>query len=203
MATALSKRQGEHFMEEHSASSRQAARKLRVAELYERCGPSVYRRALSLLHNPEEALDITQDAFVRLVQRQETLRSDAESFVLLRQIATRLSVDRLRRRGRWSRWLVTPETGSEPVEVHSAEPGHEAGARRVEAAWSLALLIRRISPRALKAALLHFVEGYSFSETAIAMGISAKTVGRLVYCFVVRVRKRSARFEQESKTPGT
>jgi RNA polymerase sigma factor (sigma-70 family) len=159
-----------------------------LTELYRRFGPTVYRRALALLHNPEEALDVTQDAFVALVERFDRVGSSAEAFALLYQIATYQAIGRVRRSGRWAAHVVH-------LEAAGADSGQEQTLARFEAAQDLSVLTRGESPRALRAAKLHFAEGHSVTEVGTALALSRKTVSQLLERFVVRARKRNARLD--------
>lgn len=159
-----------------------------LTELYRRFGPTLYRRALSLLNNHEEALDVTQDAFVALVERFDRVGSDSEAFALLYQMATYQAIDRVRRSGRWSERVARLEAGG-------TEGGQGPELARFEAARDLSVLTRGESPRALKAAKLHFAEGHSVTEVGTVLALSRKTVGQLLERFMVRARKRSARLE--------
>lgn len=170
----------------------------RVEELYRRFGPALHRRALSLTRDAEEALDITQDTFLAFVKEPDLLRGEASAFTVLYQICTFKAVDQLRRRARWSGRLgeLTVQKDDEPVqreaEVASA---HGGGLEQVEAAQDLALLTQGEKPRTLTAALLYFVEGYSMEEIGEVLGLTRKTVGRLLEEFATRARKRGARFD--------
>ena len=48
-----------------------------VDTLYRRYGPMVMRRCRQLLRDEDQALDATQDVFVRLLTRRDRLRDDA------------------------------------------------------------------------------------------------------------------------------
>lgn len=165
-----------------------------VAELYRRYGPAVHRRAQSLLKDPQEALDVTQETFLAYMKGRAGLRGEATPFTVLYQIATYQSVDRLRRRARWSgrlaRLEVHEEDPADPLESQSSHPGEAA---RVEAAQDLALLTRGEDEQVLTAALLYFVEGHTTEEVAQVLDLSRKTVGKLLAQFAERARKRHAR----------
>lgn len=82
-------------------------------QLVERFQPAVYAVALARLRNVNEALELTQDVFVHALRKLEQLR-DPQCFVgWLRQIATRMAINRLNRR--------TPWHGTDP-EVLQNEP---------------------------------------------------------------------------------
>ena len=57
----------------------------------------LYRVALSVLHNPAEAEDVVQDAFVRVLQRQHELAAILDLRPWLVRIAWNLALDRTRR----------------------------------------------------------------------------------------------------------
>jgi RNA polymerase sigma-70 factor (ECF subfamily) len=139
-------------------------------------------------------MDVTQDSFVALAQQLGRVQGDSEAFALVYSIATNQAIDRLRRNTRWS---GATAHGGEDEAIDEAPC--EAGVRRIEAAMELALLTRGESPRALTAALLHFVEGCTLTEVGEALELSPKTAGRLLERFTARARKRSVRFGGERK----
>ncbi len=174
-----------------------------VAQLYRRYGPAVHRRALSLLRDPQEALDVTQETFLAFLKQREGLRGEAAPFTVLYQIATYRAVDRLRRTSRWSGTLQVPDVSEDETTAsgHAVGDADESGARRVEAAKDLALLTRGEKPDVLTAALLYFVEGYTTEEVAQTMELSRKTVGKMLAQFSERARKRKSRLDLEGGEP--
>lgn len=162
----------------------------RVAALYGRWGASVYRRALGLLGDTEEALDVTQEAFISLVQRLERVGDENAALGLLYQVATFQAIDRLRRQ---SRWGSRQERLMSPMHAGEDEEAHEREARQVEAARELALLTRGECPEALMAARLHFVGGYTLEEVGARLEVSGRTVARMLERLSERARKRGAR----------
>jgi len=58
----------------------------------------IYRYVLSLVHNPSEAQDLTQDTFFRAYSHRETLRDPNAVRGWLYRIATHICLDRLRQR---------------------------------------------------------------------------------------------------------
>jgi RNA polymerase sigma factor (sigma-70 family) len=166
-----------------------------LAEFYRRFGPAVHRRALSLLRDASEALDVTQETFLAYLEGGDALEGNA-AFAVLYQIATYRSVDRLRRRARWNGVLAPFDPGefNEDAEPELNVP-HDGGLRQVEAAQDLALLTRGERPEVLTAALLYFVEGNTTEEIAQVLDLSRKTVGRLLAQFVDRAQKRRTRLD--------
>src|SRR5436309_12393154 len=60
----------------------------------------VYSIAMSLMHNPADAADMTQEAFVRLMRSLHTSRAETKFKTWLYRLVTNICLDGLRRRGR-------------------------------------------------------------------------------------------------------
>jgi RNA polymerase sigma factor (sigma-70 family) len=174
-----------------------------VADLYRRFAPAVHRRALSLLRDPQEALDVTQETFLAYMKSHARLRGEASPFTVLYQIATYQSVDRLRRRARWSGRLTNLSLHEDEEHESSrleAATAHTGNTDRVEAAQDLALLTTGEKEDTLTAALLYFVEGYTTEEIAQILDLSRKTVGKMLAQFAERAQKRHARLTPKGLT---
>jgi len=164
--------------------------------LYRRFAPAVQRRALSLLRDEQEALDVTQEVFLGYLKTADKLRGEAQPFTVLYQMATYQALDRLRRKARWNavvKPMDPPASSDGEAEVPDA-PTPVDDAKRVEAAQDLALLTHGEDEQTLTAATLYYVEGCTTEEVAQVLDVSRKTVGRLLAQFSERAQKRAARF---------
>ena len=167
----------------------------RLTELYRRYAPALFRRARSLLGADEtEAHDVVQDVFAAYLKNESRLRGEAAPFTVLYQMTTFQSVDRLRKRSRWSGRLtsLTVEEDAEGPALQVASPDDSTA--RLEAARDVALLTHGEDEQTLTCALLYFVEGYTTQEIADSLDISRKTVGRALAAFSQRAKKRADRF---------
>ena len=72
-----------------------------------------YRLAYSYAKNSEDALDIVQDAVVKAIEKQHTLRNPATIRTWFYRILVNTSIDAIRRRGKVLYTDVLPEGGSE------------------------------------------------------------------------------------------
>src|SRR5437870_12020040 len=72
----------------------------------------VYSIAMSLMHNPADAADMTQEAFVRLMRSLGTYRGETKFTTWLYRLVTNICLDGLRRRGRPIESLHAPATTS-------------------------------------------------------------------------------------------
>ena len=167
--------------------------------LYRRFGPAIYRRALGLLGDTTEAHDVLQETFIAYMKSADRLRGVAQPFTVLYQISTYQALDRLRRKARWRHVLPTMPDTDEAESVPEVATAAN-GVAQVEAAQDLALLTRGEDEQTLTAASLYFVEGCTTEETAQVLGLSRKTVGKLLAQFITRAKKRAARLD-EGGTP--
>jgi RNA polymerase sigma-70 factor (ECF subfamily) len=77
----------------------QAGDRAAYGELVERFQPTVYAVALAKVRNPTEAQELTQEVFIHAMTKLDQLR-DPHCFAgWLRQIAVRMALNRLTRRG--------------------------------------------------------------------------------------------------------
>src|SRR5919204_6173891 len=60
----------------------------------------VYSIAMSIMHNPADAADMTQEAFIRLMRSLGTYRGETKFTTWLYRLVTNICLDGLRRRGR-------------------------------------------------------------------------------------------------------
>jgi RNA polymerase sigma-70 factor (ECF subfamily) len=164
-----------------------------LAELYRALAPRVYWHALRLLHNSEDARDVMHDAFLALLHQSNCPQGAASSLALLCQIATHKAIDNLRRRSRWSDMPGFLRTGmSKDAEYWGdLEMAHSDNTARVDAQSDLAQITRNESAQALTAAVLYFVEGYTFEEVGYLLSLSRKTTSKLLQQFSRRVRRRA------------
>src|ERR1700694_3015654 len=77
---------------------------------------SVLRLAMNLLHSPEEARDVDQEAFLRVYRNLDTFRFDCSFHPWLYRIVTNICLDHLRKRKVRKEDQGTVETGEGPVD---------------------------------------------------------------------------------------
>jgi RNA polymerase sigma-70 factor, ECF subfamily len=140
---------------------------LDVGALSRQYGAMVLRRCRQLLRNDEEALDASQDVFVRLIEQRQRLDARFPSSLLYR-IATNVCLNRIRDRGR------RPETPDEAL-LHSIAcanvPGGESEARMI-----LDWLFTRHPDSSRTIAVLHYVDGLTLEQVAAETGMSVSGV---------------------------
>jgi len=150
-----------------------------LAQLVELHQARVYSVALAITRNPNDAADMTQETFVKLLRSLGTYRGDAATFsTWLHRLAVNTCLDAMRRnrRAAVSMDLTTEDGPTREVasEDHWLEPEWRAewreSATEVRAALKTLPLAQRI------ALSLHYFEGSSYDQIAAAMQLPINTV---------------------------
>ena len=138
-----------------------------VDALYRRYGPMVMRRCRQLLRDEDQALDATQDVFLRLLERRDRLRDDAPCSLLYR-MATNLCLNRIRDDQR--RKTTANSTLLEQIACY------EDAESQIDARAVLAKLFgqQRESTRVM--AVFYYVDGMTLKEVAKEVDMSESGV---------------------------
>jgi RNA polymerase sigma-70 factor (ECF subfamily) len=142
---------------------------LDVEALAERYGPMVFRRCRQLLRDEDEAMDASQDVFVRLLEHRGGLEARYPSSLLYR-IATNVCLNRIRDRGRRA------TTSDDELLVRIASAG--AAGADTEARLTLDRLFGRHPVSSRTIALLHYLDGLTLEQVAEVVGLSVSGVRR-------------------------
>ena len=138
-----------------------------VDTLYRRYLPMVMRRCRQLLRDEDQALDATQDVFVRLLTRRDRLRDDAPCSLLYR-MATNLCLNRIRDARR--RKTTANSTLLEQIACW------EDAESQIDARTVLAKLFGQQRESTRTMAVLYYVDGMTLEEVAREVGMSVSGV---------------------------
>ena len=150
---------------------------------------NVYNLALRMTGNPEDAQDMSQEAFIKAFNSLASFRGDSKLSVWLYRIVSNVCLDFLRSRKRRqtvSLNMDDGEGGSSELEIPdlSAMPEEELNRRLTREAVRKGLLSLPEDQREIL--LLRKIEGLSYDEIAQALGLEAGTVKSRIF----RARKR-------------
>ena len=136
-----------------------------ISEHLRRIFVQIYR----IVGNPADAQDLTQEAFIKALQRQDQLKDEQKAAHWLSRIATNTAIDFLRRSGRATFCEI-----KEAPERHAESP--EQILLRCEQRNYLEDGLRLLSPRERAALMLRDVEGLPAEEVARRLNCSKATV---------------------------
>jgi len=147
--------------------------------LVERYQDRIYSAVLNYVYNPEDALDVTQDAFVKAYSNLRRFNAGSAFYTWLYRIAVNTSIDFLRKKkGKPVDSLDDErfsEMGFEPVsQDYSAQP--EKVAVKVDQLRILRRAISSLSEKLRTVVVLHDVEGLSQEEVAEILKVPLGTV---------------------------
>jgi RNA polymerase sigma-70 factor (ECF subfamily) len=149
---------------------------------------AVYRAAYWVLKDPEEALDATQEAFLRAFRHIDRFDGRSSFRTWARRIATNAALDRYnRRRKERSRNTAIPDDGSVPDP--KGEPV-DADMLREERRRLVREAIDALPPAQRAAVVLRDVEGLSYAEISETLGIAKGTVMSRIYYGRVNLKQK-------------
>ena len=131
----------------------------------------VFRFLHRMLEAREEAMDLSQDVFVKAWQALPGWRPEAAFSTWLLQMARNAALDHLRRRQ-----VVRFAPLEEGLEVADEAPGPEARYASRQRQVQLERALRRLAAEHREILLLREVEGLAYGELASVLGIAEGTV---------------------------
>jgi len=150
-----------------------------IEALYRENFPALYRFGYRLLGNSEQALDLTQEVFLKLYRRLNGSSPVTEIKGWLYRTAANLSYDWLRRKTRFYKLCAN----------HSERVGQDVEQKLIEAEGiqSIRDALQRLPPRD-RILLVLYLDELSYDEISRATGFRRSSVGT----FVSRAIKRLA-----------
>ena len=160
----------------------------RLVQLHE---AMVVNLAGRLLGNVEEARDVAQEVFVKLLQASKTETRPIAWEPWLTRVT--LNACRDRRRSGWWKWrrAPRPSAGAEDLSVldhPSPEPTPEEEALSREARRRIWQAFRELPSRQQEVFALRYVEGWSTEAVADALGLNTGSVKQHLFRAVHRLR---------------
>lgn len=153
--------------------------------IFNRYGDMVYNTSLSMVQQPNEAEDITQEVFIEVFQSIHGFESKSSLKTWIYRITVTKSLDHIKRikslkRGSlFTRVFKNKEDRSMPDIPHFYHPGVELESK--ELASVLFLAIDKLPENQKSAFTLHKVEHLSYKEIAEIMELSLSSVESLIF----------------------
>jgi RNA polymerase sigma-70 factor, ECF subfamily len=155
----------------------------------------LFRFVSRLLDRPDDARDVCQETFLRILRKSDAFRDGARFSTWMYQIALNLCRDHARRRKRWGHLVVASTTRGD----EDAVPRESAAPRTIESDPDAALEHqerRRAVQKALhglsrdqrEVLVLKEYEGLKFREIADVLGVPESTVKSRMYAALDTMR---------------
>ena len=154
-------------------------------ELVARHRDKVYARAYSMMRNEDEALDLSQDAWVKGWQRLGQFQGDSSFVTWMTRIVINLCLDQLRklkRKRAESLEAMEEESGGVERQMPVISPNPTEGLERAELRARMDRALEQLSLEHRTVLILHEFEQMEYKEIAKRMKCSIGTVmSRLFY----------------------
>lgn len=157
----------------------------------------IYNLTLRYVSNPEDAADLTQEAFLRAYRSLDSFRGDSRFSVWLYRLATNVCIDLLRSRGRGTATSLTVENeDEEPEELDVADERFEPQKEleRLELQRAVREGLKTLTEDARTIVVLRELEGLSYAEIGERLGLEPGTVKSRLF----RARKALCDYLRES-----
>lgn len=160
-----------------------------LAAIYEARRGEVYAFLLRMTHDPDEADDLVQETFIKLVREARAGRMPDEVRAWLYKVAANAAISRKRRSATWGRLVPRLLDRGEPERPEGEVVRHERDA-------AVLRVLDRLGPEA-RAALLMAAQGFSGHEIAEALKKSDGATRTLMCRARVDLRRMLASAEVE------
>ena len=167
-------------------------------ELVARHRDKIYARALSMMRNEEEAVDLSQEAWVKGWQRLKQFQGEASFGTWMTRIVINLCLDQLRKQKRQraeSIEEIDEESGGVERQMPVVTVNPTAGLERQELRQRIDQALNQLSYEHRTVLVLHQFEEMEYKQIAKTMGCSIGTV-------MSRLSRARARLAQ-ALTPAT
>ncbi len=154
---------------------------------------NVYNLALRMCKNPEDAADMSQEAFIKAYNSLQSFRGDSKFSVWLYRIVSNLCLDHLRRQSRRpvSSLSVEDSDGeSTELEIADEEQAPERLLERKTTREAVRRGLDRLNSEQREILLLREIQGFSYDEIADVLNIESGTVKSRIF----RARKKLCDF---------
>lgn len=149
----------------------QAGDRKAFSELVRRHQRPVYRYLLRMLGSHDDAMELTQEAFIKAWQALPQWRPEAQFRTWLFRIANSTALDALRRRK-----LVEFVPLEDSFDAPSSEPNPEHQAQLTQEVRQLEASLKKLAPEHRQILLLREVEEMSYEEIAGVLSLNEGTV---------------------------
>lgn len=165
--------------------------------LLKRYAPRLYRLALHLMGDADEAEDVLQEAFINACAHIGAFEGRSGLYTWLHRIVRNTALGRLRGQARRAGSIAYDEAELAAVPDSAAEPDDHVVARELGARLERAILTLPASTRA--ALVLRDIEGLSTAEAAEELGISESALKVRLH----RARQRLRAVLSDAEAAGT
>ena len=159
-----------------------------LAPLMDRHYPRLYRLALSYVRNPDDALDVVQETFVKAFQKADRWDGSTEAGPWLSRVAVNQSIDRWRRNRRRQATFTPLAEGDHDESLAAGGPDPDRRVLRREMRDRLSAALESLPDRQRAVVVLRHYQEMSLDEIAQTLGMRLGTVKSTLHRALGRMR---------------
>jgi RNA polymerase sigma-70 factor (ECF subfamily) len=159
-----------------------------LTPLVDRHHRRLYRIAVGYLREREDALDVVQEAFVKVFQAASRWDGSADAGPWLSRVTVNLSIDRWRRNKRRGQTFSPLAEGDHLDVLADHRPAPDRGVEGRESGERLAVALRALPERQRAVVVLRHYQELSLEEIASTLGMSLGTVKSSLHRALHRMR---------------
>jgi RNA polymerase sigma factor (sigma-70 family) len=153
--------------------------------------PHVYRTAYYILNNEQDALDVSQEALIRIYTKINSYEEKAQFKTWVQRIVTNICIDKFRK--------TKPTVSVEEHEmIFSSETNVEHEVISTYIAQDIQAAIEKLPEQHRTVVILRYVEDFSYNEIAESLNLPINTVKSYLF----RARKQLQNLLQEYQKGG-
>ncbi|MBJ9984731.1 sigma-70 family RNA polymerase sigma factor [Acinetobacter sp. S40] len=161
---------------------------LLVDQLYRTHQTWLHQWLRQKIGNADQASDLVQDTFIKLLQTRDELFGIKEPRAYLTSIAKNLLIDQVRRKRIEQAYL---EGLSQMEYIFEEVASPEDKMQIIQAINQLCKALETVSVKAQQAFILHYMEGFTHKEIAARLNVSTKMIQKylascLIQCYQIR-----------------
>jgi RNA polymerase sigma factor (sigma-70 family) len=156
-----------------------------VTQLFERHRKPLLHYLTGLLTRREDAEEVLQDAYLRILDSTALERSEGKARAFLFKVATNLAYDCFRRRR-----TRGPQTSIQDACLASDDPSPERMLDIGLAMEALGEALEELKPRCRRVFLLRAAEQLSYAEIAERLGVSKRTAEREMQAALIQCQEK-------------
>lgn len=149
----------------------------------------IYNLALKMVGNPDDAFDISQDAFIKAYNSLESFKAESKFSVWLYRLTSNICLDFLRAKKRKNVISLSMyNTEDEPLELEISDTRYspETEFEKKELSQALGRGLEQLPEEHREVLLLREIDGLSYDEISKSLNIEAGTVKSRIF----RARKK-------------
>lgn len=154
-------------------STNQPKQQSQISQLYKQHHCWLHNWLKGKMACPDNAADLAQDTFVKIIKSRDALLSMREPRAYLATTAKRLLIDKSRRELLEKTYLAELTLASSLCEGH---PSVEQTWLAIEALEEMSKILEQMPAKCQQAFLFYYLDGLSQSEIATQLGVTNRTV---------------------------